>query len=53
MLAHSAMPAVLVETGFINNAQEEKYLSSDEGQNEIVKGIVRAVKNYKANTMAQ
>jgi len=53
VLAHSAMPAVLVETGFINNAQEEKYLSSDEGQNEIVKGIVRAVKNYKANTMAQ
>lgn len=53
VLAHSAMPAVLVETGFINNPQEEKYLTSEEGQNEIVEGIVRAVKNYKASTAAQ
>lgn len=53
VLAHSAMPAVLVETGFINNPQEEKYLASDEGQEEIVRGIVRAVKNYKASTTAQ
>ncbi len=53
VLAHSAMPAILVETGFINNPQEEKYLSSDDGQNEIVQGIVRAVKNYKTSTAAQ
>jgi N-acetylmuramoyl-L-alanine amidase len=53
VLAHSAMPAILVETGFINNPQEEKYLASDEGQNEIVQGIVRAVKNYKASTTTQ
>jgi N-acetylmuramoyl-L-alanine amidase len=37
VLAHSAMP-------------EEDYLASDEGQDEIVKGIVRAVKNFKAET---
>jgi len=53
VLAHSSMPAVLVETGFINNPQEEKYLSSDEGQDEIVQGIVRAVKTYKTSTTAQ
>lgn len=53
VLAHSAMPAVLVETGFINHPQEEKYLASDEGQNEIVQGIVRAVKNYKTSTTVQ
>jgi N-acetylmuramoyl-L-alanine amidase len=48
VLAQSAMPAVLVETGFINNAEEEDYLNSDDGQNQIVRSIVRAVKAYKA-----
>jgi N-acetylmuramoyl-L-alanine amidase len=47
VLAHSAMPAVLVETGFINNPSEEKYLNSDEGQDAIVKSIVRALKKYR------
>ncbi|OKS87612.1 N-acetylmuramoyl-L-alanine amidase family protein [Mucilaginibacter polytrichastri] len=52
VLAHSAMPAVLVETGFINNAEEEDYLNSEEGQNAIVRSIVRAVKAYKVKTSA-
>jgi len=47
VLAHSAMPAVLVETGYINNAGEEKYLNSDDGQNAIAASIVRAIKTYK------
>ena len=47
VLAHSGMPAVLIETGFINNPLEEAYLNSDTGQNEIVQSIVRAVKNYR------
>jgi N-acetylmuramoyl-L-alanine amidase len=47
VLAHSAMPAVLVETGYINNAAEEKYLNSKEGQDEIAHSIVRAIKKYK------
>jgi len=47
VLAHSAMPAVLVETGFINNPTEEKYLNSTGGQNEIVQSIVRALKQYR------
>ncbi|MEO8884632.1 MAG: N-acetylmuramoyl-L-alanine amidase [Mucilaginibacter sp.] len=47
VLAHSAMPAVLIETGFINNPQEEEYLNSDDGQNEIVQTILRAIKKYK------
>jgi N-acetylmuramoyl-L-alanine amidase len=47
VLAHSAMPSVLVETGFINNIEEEKYLNSDEGQTEIVNSLVRAIKQYK------
>lgn len=47
VLAHSAMPAVLIETGFINNPTEERYLNSDDGQQEIVSSIVRALKKYK------
>jgi N-acetylmuramoyl-L-alanine amidase len=47
VLAHSAMPAVLVETGYINNPGEEKYLNSKEGQDEIAHSIVRAIKKYK------
>jgi len=47
VLCHSAMPAVLVETGYIDNPDDENYLNSEEGQNEIVASIVRALKNYK------
>jgi N-acetylmuramoyl-L-alanine amidase len=48
VLCHSAMPAVLVETGYINNPDDEAYLNSEEGQNEIVATIVRALQSYKA-----
>lgn len=47
VLAHSAMPAVLIETGFINNSEEEDYLNSPEGQNEIVQSIIKAINNYR------
>lgn len=47
VLCHSAMPSILVETGFINNPEEEKYLNSDEGQAEIVNSIVRAIVKYR------
>ena len=42
-----AMPAVLVETGFISNPEEEDYLNSEEGQTEICEVLIRAVKRYK------
>ncbi|MGI4021050.1 MAG: N-acetylmuramoyl-L-alanine amidase family protein [Janthinobacterium lividum] len=47
VLCHSAMPSILVETGFINNPDDEKYLNSDEGQEEIVNSIVRAIIKYR------
>ncbi len=47
VLCHSAMPSVLVETGFINNPDDEKYLNSEEGQQEIVNSIVRAIVKYR------
>jgi N-acetylmuramoyl-L-alanine amidase len=47
VLCHSAMPAVLVETGFIDNPDDEAYLNSDSGQNEICASIVRALIKYR------
>jgi N-acetylmuramoyl-L-alanine amidase len=49
VLAQSGMPAVLVETGFINNASDEEYLNSSAGQNEIARSILRALKQYRDN----
>lgn len=46
VLQATAMPSVLVETGFISNPDEEKYLNSEAGQNEITTCIVNALKRY-------
>ncbi|MBC7874365.1 MAG: N-acetylmuramoyl-L-alanine amidase [Ferruginibacter sp.] len=46
VLQATAMPSVLVETGFISNPEEEKYLNSEEGQTEIADCIVKALKKY-------
>lgn len=47
VLARAAMPAVLTEIGFVSNPDEEDYMNSQEGQNEIVNGIIKAIKSYK------
>ncbi|MFD0792893.1 N-acetylmuramoyl-L-alanine amidase [Mucilaginibacter litoreus] len=47
VLQQSGMPGLLVETGFINNASDEKYLSSGDGQKEIARSILNAIKKYK------
>ncbi|MBS4042301.1 MAG: N-acetylmuramoyl-L-alanine amidase [Chitinophagaceae bacterium] len=44
-----AMPAILVELGFISNPDEEDYLNSAAGQKELSESIARAVKQYKKN----
>ncbi|MEO6498630.1 MAG: N-acetylmuramoyl-L-alanine amidase [Mucilaginibacter sp.] len=48
VLCHSAMPAVLIETGYINNPGEEDYLNSEKGQEEIVATIVRSIRTFKS-----
>ena len=47
VLWRTVMPAVLIETGFLTNKQEEKYLASDAGQNECAHSIYAAVSRYK------
>jgi N-acetylmuramoyl-L-alanine amidase len=46
VLMATSMPAVLVELDFICNPQSEAYLSSAEGQRQLSKSIVDAVKTY-------
>ncbi|TWR27472.1 N-acetylmuramoyl-L-alanine amidase [Mucilaginibacter pallidiroseus] len=48
VLQQSGMPGILIETGFINNPSDEKYLNSAQGQGEIVKSVVKAIGKYKA-----
>ncbi|WP_425413791.1 N-acetylmuramoyl-L-alanine amidase family protein [Pedobacter glucosidilyticus] len=47
VLAKAGMPAILTEIGFISSPEEEKYINSDEGQNEIVSNILNAIITYK------
>ena len=47
VLAQTSMPGVLIETGFITNPDEEKYLNSTYGQEIIASAIYRAIKDYK------
>lgn len=47
VLQATAMPSILVETGYICTSEEEKYLNSEEGQDEIVNCIANAVLRYK------
>jgi N-acetylmuramoyl-L-alanine amidase len=47
VLARTSMPGVLVETGFISNPHEEKFLMTDHGQDLIASAIYRAFKQYK------
>jgi N-acetylmuramoyl-L-alanine amidase len=46
VLYMTSMPSVLVETGFITNPDEEKYLASETGQEYIASAIYRASRDY-------
>ncbi|MFN7708723.1 MAG: N-acetylmuramoyl-L-alanine amidase [Sphingobacteriia bacterium] len=47
VLWRTSMPSVLVETGFISNPNEEKFLTSNEGQDHISSSIYQAIKAYR------
>ena len=46
VLLKSACPSVLIEMGFLSNADEEKWLASEEGKKGIVNGIFNAFEKY-------
>jgi N-acetylmuramoyl-L-alanine amidase len=46
VLKTAGMPAVLTEVGFISNSEEEKFLMSSKGQEEIVNSLFNAIKKF-------
>lgn len=46
VLHQTTMPSVLIETGFLTNTSEEKFLTSDVGQDYLASAIYRAFKEY-------
>ena len=49
VLWHTKMPSILIETGFISNEEEEKYLMSETGQDYLASAIYRAIRDYLAS----
>lgn len=49
VLQATAMPSILVETGYISTPEDEDYLNSVDGQQEICDCIARAVQHYKTS----
>ncbi len=47
VLQATNMPAILIETGFICNPDDERYLNSETGQQELAEAITKAVLRYK------
>ena len=47
VLRGAFMPAVLIETGFLSNADEEKKLSNANYQNKIAQSIFEGIKSFK------
>ena len=48
VLYKTAMPSVLIESGFLTNESDQRFLNSDAGQASMASSIYRAFKSYKA-----
>ncbi len=46
VLMGASMPCILVETAFISNPTEEKFLKSDDGQNKLAEGILSGIREF-------
>lgn len=47
VLVGASMPGVLVENGFLSNKQDEGYLKSKKGQQDIARAIFNSIEKYK------
>ncbi len=47
VLKDVAMPAILIEMGFISNPGEERFLNTADGQNKIARSVAKAFTAYK------
>lgn len=48
VLWRTTMPSLLIETGFLTNNNEEKFLASIDGQNKIALSVFEAIAKYKS-----
>lgn len=46
VLYKTSMPSILIELGFLTNADEERFLKSESGQDYMASAIYRAIKEY-------
>ncbi len=53
VLVGASMPNVLIETGFLSNKKDEKFLKSERGQTQLASAICRAIKAYRTRYEAQ
>jgi N-acetylmuramoyl-L-alanine amidase len=47
VLQATGMPSILIEIGFMSDPEEERYINSEPGQDEIVQDMVNAFRTYK------
>lgn len=47
VLRRTSMPSVLVELGFLSNKEEESFLKSEEGQNQMAKSLYKGFTDFK------
>ena len=53
VLKETTMPSVLIETGYLSHANDEAFLSTNNGQTKIANAIFEAFKEYKAEVEKQ
>jgi N-acetylmuramoyl-L-alanine amidase len=53
VLWKTAMPAVLIELGYLSHSKEEKSLASKEGQDKLAKSILKAISKYKSEAESE
>lgn len=47
VLRETTMPSVLIESGYLTNKNEEKFMASDKGQDDLAFAIFKAFQSYK------
>ncbi len=53
VLVGASMPNMLIETGFLSNKKDEKFLKSERGQTQMASAICRAIKAFRMRYEAQ
>ena len=53
VLQATGMPSVLIETGYLTNREEERYLNSKSGQSQVVNDILSAFRKYVTMTSGE